>query len=218
VIVPDCLVLGYRARAEHENPSQDVAQALDGETIAGVGVRGVVLPTDSKAVADAIRQEVEVLAPRLMIGTGVARSAFGLLVERVGVNLLDFQMPDGAGNRPSGVPVIDGGPPAYFATVPAKAMVAAIRSAGVPARVSHSASTHMCNQSLYLQLHLAATRGGSWRAGFIHVPNRPEFVAHQSEWGPSLSVDAMVTGVRAAIAAALVWPADVETNLEEWEW
>jgi pyroglutamyl-peptidase len=216
--MPDCLVFGYRARAEHENPSQDVAQALDGETIAGVAVRGVVLPTDSKAVADAIRRELEAIAPRLTIGTGVARSAYGLLVERVGVNLLDFQMPDGAGNHWNGRPIVPGGPPAYFATVPAKAMVAAIRSAGVPARVSHSASTHMCNQSLYLQLHLAATRRGSWRAGFIHVPNRPEFVARRREWGPSLSLDAMVTGVRAAIAAALVWTADAETNLEEWEW
>jgi pyroglutamyl-peptidase len=213
-----CLVFGYRARSEHENPSQDVAEALDGATIAGAPVRGVVLDIDSATVASAIRREVEASRPRLTIGTGVARSAFGLQVERAGVNLLDFQMPDGTGRRPTGAPVVEGGPPAYFATVPVKAMVAAIREAGVPARVSHSASTHMCNQSLYLQLHLAAGGHGAWRAGFIHVPNRPEFVARRRGWGPSLSFDAVLAGVRAGIEVALERTTDVDATLEDWEW
>ena len=214
----ECLIFGYRRRSEHENPSQDVAEALDGETLAGTPVRGVVLELDSTTVASAIRREVEASRPRLTIGTGVARSSFGLQVERVGVNLLDFQMPDGNGRRPTGAPVVEGGPPAYFATVPVKAMVAAIREAGVPARVSHSASTHMCNQSLYLQLHLAALGGDAWRAGFIHVPNRSEFVARGRDWGPSLSIDAVVAGVRAGVETALERTTDMDTTLEDWEW
>jgi pyroglutamyl-peptidase len=139
-------------------------------------------------------------------------------VEQVAVNLLDFQLPDGSGRQWSGTAVVAGGPPAYFATVPAKAMVAAIRGVGVPARVSHSASTHMCNQSFYVQLHLAAQSGHAWRVGFVHVPNVPAFVASRREWGPSLALDAMVAGLRAAIEVALEQTTDLDVNLEAWEW
>ena len=97
------------------------------------------------------------------------------------------------------------GPFAYRSTLPIKAMVAAMNERGVPAKVSNTASTYLCNQIMYTALHLVQEKGLETRAGFIHVPCSPGYVAQaaypEHEW-PSMSLDLMDEAVDAAITTA----------------
>ena len=119
-----------------------------------------------ETVADAILR----LDPALVILVGQAGGRTAVCVERVGINVDDARIADNAGAQPIDEAIAPSGPAAHFATVPIKAMVAAMRKAGVPADVSNTAGTFVCNHLLYGVLHFLATSGRKSRAGFIHVP------------------------------------------------
>ena len=116
--------------------------------------------------------------------------------ERVAINVDDARIPDNNGCQPVDAPIVPGGPAAYFATVPVKDMVRAIREAGVPSELSNSAGTYVCNHLLYQVLHHAAP---GVRAGFIHVPCIPEQTAGTDR--PSLPLAQLVTALEAAVSA-----------------
>jgi pyroglutamyl-peptidase len=103
------------------------------------------------------------------------------------------------------------GPPAYFATLPVKAMAAAARDAGVPTEVSNSAGTYICNHLMYGVLHFLAARGIDARAGFIHVPYSEEQVLDKTAI-PAMAIATMARGVEAAIAAAHEHPHDLKVS------
>jgi pyroglutamyl-peptidase len=213
------LLLGYEGTKEFDpNPAEHVAIAMDGETCAGAKVIGLRVSSDSTKAQKVVTDAIDEYAPDVILVLGVFPGAMGLQVERVAINVMDFQTIDGAGHRWKGVPVRKGGPPAYFATVPVKAMVQAMRRGGVPTRLSNSASTHMCNQALYTELDHIETHGLRTRAGFIHLPNLPEFTAARNEWGPTMSLETMRIGVRAGIGAAVERKEDADTYVEPWEW
>jgi pyroglutamyl-peptidase len=213
------IVIGYEEIGIYRpNPAAEVASGFDGATIDDGRVVARILKCDSTKAPDQVRAALDELKPDIVIGLGVFPGCMGLQVERVAVNCLDFQMPDEGGNQWSGIPVVTTGPPAYFATLPVKAMVSGMREAGVPTRLSNSASTHMCNQTLFTELDHIATQKMTTRAGFIHLPNLPEFTARRNEWGPTMSLETMTVGVRAGINAALRHDEDENRNVEDWEW
>lgn len=127
---------------------------------------------------------------------GQAKGRRGLTVERVAINVDDASTPDNAGEAPADRPIAEGGPAAYFSTLPVKAMVESIRAEGLTASVSNSAGTYVCNHLMYSVLH--ALRETGIRAGFIHVPALPE----QTEGHPGIpfmTLDDMVRGIEAAL-------------------
>lgn len=213
------LLIGYEEIGIYRpNPSAEVSRFLDGETMDEGRIFSRILKCDSTKAPDQVRAAIDELRPDVAIGLGVYPGCMGLQVERVAVNCLDFQIPDEGGNQWAGVPVSAEAPPAYFSTLPVKAMVRSMREAGVPTKLSNSASTHMCNQTLFTELHHVAQRGMATRAGFIHLPNLPEFTARRREWGPTMSLETMTIGVRAGISVALTCVEDEERNVEDWEW
>jgi pyroglutamyl-peptidase len=132
---------------------------------------------------------------------GQAGGRARISVERVAINVDDARAPDNAGAQPIDAAIASGGPPAYFATLPVKAMVAAIRRAGVPAELSNSAGTFVCNHLMYGVLHFIAASGIEARAGFIHVPYSEEQVVDRAD-AFGMSVASMAKGIEAAIRAA----------------
>jgi pyroglutamyl-peptidase len=124
-----------------------------------------------------------------------------LSIERVAINLNDARIPDNLGEQPIDTPVVPGGPAAYFSTLPIKAMVRALREAGIPASVSQTAGTFVCNQVFYNLQHLLA--GSAVRSGFIHVPALPEQAARAAPGQPSMALAVQVDGLR--IAALTAW-------------
>ena len=159
------------------------------------------VPCEFRRSIEVVATAIEQHLPLLVVCVGQAGGRSKLGVERVAINVDDARMPDNAGTRPVDEAIAANGPPAYFATLPVKAMAAAIRAAGVPAEVSNSAGTYVCNHLMYGVLHYLAASGQRARAGFIHVPYSEEQVLEKGDT-PAMAVGSMVKGVEAAIAAA----------------
>jgi len=118
----------------------------------------------------ALHHAMDAYRPELVVCTGLNAAADGLRLERAALNLIDARIPDNSGSQPVDVPVVPGGPAAYFTTLPVKRALAALRGAGMPAQVSHSAGTYVCNQVFYELMHFLANDPGGTRGGFVHVP------------------------------------------------
>ena len=202
------------------NPSWEVARALDGWQPAAMNaactVRAVQLPC---VFGDAIARLDEAMAqwqPTLGICLGLAGGRTEITPERVAINVDDARIPDNAGRQPVDTAVQAGGPAAYFSTLPIKAMVRDMRAAGVPAAVSNTAGTFVCNHIFYALMHrlaapatgTALAGGGAVRGGFIHVPALPELAALHPGM-PSMALATQVQGLQIAIETALAVRSDV---------
>ena len=208
------------------NPSLELVQALDGTLIKGCQVVSVVLPCAFGAAPAALAAAISRWQPLLVMAVGQAGGRAELSLERVAINLIDARIADNAGQQPIDEPVVAGGPAAYFSTLPIKAMVQAVREAGVPAGVSHSAGTFVCNQVFYVLQHQLARQDGPADlpatrvpSGFMHVPFLPEQAALRpggpqaaarpsgpqgaAALPPSLAFNDMLRGLQAALAAAV---------------
>jgi len=203
------LVTGFEPfGGEDVNPSWEICGRLPA-AIGRARVRTLRVPTRFRRAIEVVTGAIVEHEPRLVILLGQAGGRACLSVERVAINVDDARIPDNAGARPVDEPVAPSGPAAYFATVPVKAMAAAIREAGVPAEVSNSAGTFVCNHLFYGVLHFMASTGRPARAGFIHVPwLDSQAVARPGE--PAMALATMARGVEAAIAAALETAIDVK--------
>lgn len=172
------------------NPSQEVLRTLDGWSPGeGVQVSTLVLPCVFGRSRQLLDEAMLQWQPQLVIALGLAASRKAVSVERVAVNLDDARIPDNAGAQPLDRPVVPGGPAAYFSTLPVKAIVAAVQAAGIPAELSMSAGSFVCNHVFYGLAHTIATRGRGVRGGFIHLP-----------WLP---VETLAEAVRIAVVTAL---------------
>ncbi|WP_328447826.1 pyroglutamyl-peptidase I [Amycolatopsis sp. NBC_00438] len=174
-------------------------------------VAAVELPCEFAASLPALRRAIEEHRPELVVCVGQAGGRTEVTPERVAINLVDARIPDNAGARPVDVPVVEDGPAAYFTTLPVKACVAAIRAAGVPASVSHTAGTYVCNQVFYGLMHLLTTFPGV-RGGFVHVPFSPEQVAASGKVAPSLSVDRIAEALDVLVDTASKLTEDIAVS------
>ena len=184
------------------NPSWEVASALQGLQLPGAQVVAMQLPCVFAQALPALQQALTQHTPDIVLALGQAEGRCDLSVERVAINVMDARIPDNAGAQPIDVPVIAGGPAAYFSTLPIKSLVAGLKAAGFPASVSQTAGTFVCNQVFYGLQH--ALVGQGVHSGFMHLPLLPEQAAH---WpGPSLpiwSLALQVAGVQQALALLL---------------
>jgi len=210
---PTILLTGFEPfGGEALNPSWQVAQALSGEVLGGATVQAVCLPcVFGLALATlqaALRRPRQ--RPVLVLCLGQAGGREGLTVERVAVNVDDARIPDNAGQRPIDTPVQARGPVGYFSTLPIKAIVSALQHAGLPASVSQTAGTYVCNHVFYGLMH-ALRRRPRVRGGFIHVPFLPEQLAH-NPGKPALALAEQVAGVRLALLTAMQTASDLRLS------
>ena len=184
------------------NPSWMAAQALHGETIAGHRVVGALLPTVFATADSTLLHLMHHHKPSLVVCVGQASGRKSLSIERIAINLVDAAIADNAGDQPSNQPVLPGQPAAYFSTLPVLAILQVLLIADLPAELSLSAGTFVCNQVFYRLMHALATQlqFAQTQGGFIHVP----FLPSQGE--PSLPLDDTVRGLRLTLACALTQP------------
>ncbi len=193
------LVTGFEPFAGQSlNPSWEVARALDGLALEGAQVTSVQLPCGFAQALPALQQALAQHRPDIVLALGQAEGRCNVSVERVAINVMDARIPDNAGAQPIDVPVIEGGPTAYFSTLPIKALVAGLKAAGFPASVSQTAGTFVCNQVFYALQHTLTGQG--IHSGFVHLPLLPEQAAH---WPgpvlPSWPVGMQVAAVQQAL-------------------
>jgi pyroglutamyl-peptidase len=181
------------------NPSREIARALDGRIVAGRMVVGATLPCVFGESRYEMVRLLRAHQPGLVVCLGLAGGRAEITPERVALNVDDARLPDNAGAQPIDMPVIRGGPVAYWSRLPVKAIVAALRERSIPAAVSQTAGTFVCNHVFYALMH-ALRWQRQLKGGFIHVPFLPE----QAKRGePSLPLATMVDGIALAVEVAL---------------
>ncbi len=194
------LVTGFEPfGGETRNPSAEIARALNGRVIAGRRVEGMELPCVFGGSIAELKRRIRAVRPELVICVGQAGGRAEITPERVAINVDDARIADNAGARPIDVPVVRGAPAAYWSTLPIKAIVAALRGRGVPASVSQTAGTFVCNHVFYGLMRTLARQSGL-RGGFVHVPFLPE----QAPRGQaSLPLETMIEAVALAVEVSL---------------
>ncbi len=153
------------------NPSWEAVRLLP-DKIGEYDIAKIEIPTVFGAGAQMVLDTAAKLKPDVIICVGQAGGRMSVTPEVIGINLREARIPDNAGNQPLNIPVVDGAPAAYFATIPVRKIVSAVNAAGIPASLSYSAGAFVCNDVLYTLLnHYNNT---STLVGFIHVPYLPE--------------------------------------------
>ena len=193
------------------NPAQE-AVALVADTVAGAQIVKIDVPVVFGKAIETVRAAMEREQPDAVLCIGQAGGRIGLTPERVAINCDDGRIPDNEGNQPVDQPVMADGAPAYFATLPVKAMVNAIKAAGVPASLSNTAGTYVCNHLMYGVLYHIAKSYPAMRGGFMHVPFLHEQVANRPNT-PSLSKADIVVGIEAALKAIVENEGDVRVAM-----
>ena len=182
------------------NPADEAGRRLP-EEISGADIIKIQIPTmfveDGKVLEEAIREN----RPDAVVCVGMAGGRSHVSVEQVAINLIEARIPDNAGKQPTGVSVIEGGPTAYFSTLPVKAIVEEMKNNQIPAKISYTAGTFVCNDIMYRLLHLIDTQYPDMQGGFIHVPYLPEQVLEMNEEKPSMSLPMMEQALEAAAMA-----------------
>ena len=194
------VVTGFEAFGGHpSNPSEEIAKSLDGRVIGGHAVRAAILPVHHADAARAAARLLDEHDPAAVLHVGLAAGRARLAFERVAVNVMDYECPDNAGYQARGEPCVAGGPVAYLSTLPIPAILDALAREGIPAYLSNTAGTYLCNQTLYGTLHAIATGTRRVRAGFMHVPLSPAMVAASGLDQPSMDSGIGVRAVETAL-------------------
>jgi pyroglutamyl-peptidase len=202
------LVTGFSPfDGEPVNPSLEAVRRLDGRSVAQATLVARELPVSGQGSLEAMIQWIQALDPVLVLAVGQAGGRAEISVERVALNLDDYRIPDQDGRQPIDEPVIPGGPNAYWAALPIKAMVTTMRANGIPAAVSNTAGSYVCNHLFYGLMHHLASEGGRRRGGFVHIPYLPEQAARLGG-GPSMGLETIVRGLEVALEAAMTHPSD----------
>ena len=196
------LVTGFEPFGGEEiNASGKVVKRLEANPAPNLDLSFRILPTEFARAPQALEKTIQSLEPEVVICLGQARGRHCITPERIAINVTDASMlADNAGDRPDSGPVVEDGPAAYWSTLPIKAIEKRLRTGGIPAQVSNTAGTFVCNQVFYALMHLISTRRPEVRGGFIHVPILPEQVSNEP--ASSMSLDDVARGIQLAISRA----------------
>lgn len=184
---------------ETVNPAQEAVKMVSSR-VGNVEIIKCVVPTVFGKSIETVAAAIEDCRPDAVLCIGQAGGRADLTPERIAINLDDASIADNEGNRPVDTPIFPDGKPAYFSTLPVKAMVAAIRAAGIPASLSNTAGTFVCNHLMYGVLYTLEKYCPNVQGGFLHVPYIPSQVTG-GRGIPSMSAADIVRGLEAAIAA-----------------
>lgn len=191
------------------NPAIESVKRLP-DTIAGAQIIKLEIPTVVHTSLACINDAIRTHKPDMVLSIGQAGGRSDITVERVGINIDDCRIPDNAGNQPIDVAIYEDGPTAYFSNLPIKAMVQEIRAHGIPASISNSAGTFVCNHVLYGVRYMIEHDFKGMKSGFIHIPFLPSQVVDKANQ-PSMALDVIVEGLKKAIEAMVTYDTDIQT-------
>ena len=184
---------------EKINPSIEAVKRLPEELCEAVLIREEI-PTSRVRGMERMKELIAIYDPDIIVSVGQAGGRASITIERVGINVDDYGIPDNDNDQPQDEPIVENGPAAYFTTLPIKKMVQTMRDSGIPAAVSNTAGTFVCNHVIYETGHLIATKYPGKRFGFIHIPYLPEQVVEKASV-PSMPLELIVKGLTVAIRA-----------------
>jgi len=181
------------------NPAIESVKKLP-DNIAGAKIIKLEIPTVRKKSLEKIEKAINEHNPDVILSIGQAGGRFDISIERVGINLDDFRIPDNEGNQIIDEPIFPDGENSYFVKLPVKAMIQNVQKNNIPASVSYTAGTFVCNHVLYGVLYLIEKKYKGKKSGFIHIPFLPQQVVDKRNM-PSMELNTIVKGLTAAIEA-----------------
>lgn len=181
------------------NPAIEAVKKLP-DTVKGAEIIKLEIPTVFNKSAEVVKKAIEEHHPDYVLNVGQAGGRYALTPERVAININDGRIPDNEGYQPLGEPIHEDGETAYFTQLPIKAEAKAIREAGIPAEVSNTAGTYVCNHIMYQVQYMRDKDFPNIKAGFIHIPFLPEQVVNRPNT-PSMDLNDIVKGLTAALGA-----------------
>ena len=185
------------------NPSKEVAKLLDGAAIGDHAVRSLILPVQHEAARERIAPALGAPGLAAVLHLGLAGGRPRVSIERVAVNVMDYYIPDAVGQLLRDTPCVAGGAAAHFATLPLRDILAALTAEGIPAHISNTAGTYLCNYTLYTTLDDLGRRARGIAAGFLHLPFLPSMVAAHDLDEASMDLPLMVRAVELALRASV---------------
>lgn len=183
------------------NPAIEAVKRLP-DTIDGVKIVKLEIPTVFNKSAEVVREAIEKEQPNYVLNIGQAGGRYEMTPERVAINLDDARIPDNDGQQPVDVQIQEDGAPAYFSQLPVKAMVDYMKEENIPASVSNTAGTFVCNHIMYQTIYLTMTEYPEVKAGFMHIPFLPEQVVTRPNT-PAMALDDIVKGITASLKAII---------------
>ena len=194
---------------ESINPAFEAVKLLP-DAIAGAQVIKLEVPTVFGKGPQKTIDAIEEYKPDYVLCIGQAGGRSQLTPEFVGINYVQARIPDNEGNQPMNQPLDEGAPQAYFATIPVHAMVEKIKASGIPATVSYTAGTYVCNAMLYCVMNALYTKYPNVKGGFIHVPFATEQTVNQPAGTPGMNLKDIAKGIQAAVEAILENEEDIQ--------
>ncbi|MGR5261386.1 pyroglutamyl-peptidase I [Vibrio astriarenae] len=200
------LITGFEPfGGETINPALEAVRCLDQTKLNGGVIVVCEVPVVRYESIETVVAAIEVHKPDVVITVGQATGRAAITPERVAINVDDFRIPDNKGFQPIDESIIEGGPDAYFSTLPIKAMTKSLLDSGIPCEVSNTAGTFVCNHLFYgIQHHLS---GSEVPHGFVHIPLLPEQDKHGNQ--PTMTLDRIVAGLRLLAQIAIDCPEDI---------
>lgn len=195
---------------EKINPAIESVKLLP-EEIKGAKIIKVEIPTVARKSLKKLEEVIEIEKPDVVLSIGQAGGRTDISVERVGINMDDFRIKDNEGNQPIDEKIAKDGPDAYLVTIPIKAMVQKMIENKIPASVSNTAGTFVCNHVCYGMAHLASTKYPNMRTGFVHIPFLPEQVVDKRNM-PSMPLELIAKGLEYAIEAIVENKEDIKVE------
>ena len=194
------------------NPALEAVK-LVADKIGRFDIVKLEVPTVFRKSIDTVAKAIEEENPDVVLCIGQAGGRFEITPERVAINVDDARIKDNEGNQPIDIKIFEDGENAYFTTLPIKAMVEAIREANLPAAVSNTAGTFVCNHLMYGVLYTLAKKYPHIKGGFTHVPFIPAQVARRTPVAPYMALEDIKRGLEAAISAIdKNFDADINVN------
>ena len=196
------LITGFEKFGKEKiNPSWEAIKNLDASDFEDVKLIKRKILVSFKKVVETLPGIIREIHPDIYIGFGLAGGRNTFTVERVAVNIMDSTMPDNDKYKPTDEPIFQDGPTAYFSTLPIKQIVKALQENNVPALISNTAGTYVCNTAFYVGRHIMEKINPSGLAGFIHVPFQSSQVVNRNV--PSYPLEFIEKGVRLAISTTI---------------
>ncbi|WP_311396516.1 pyroglutamyl-peptidase I [Lancefieldella parvula] len=210
--MPTILVTGFQPfGGEKINPAWEAIRVLP-DSIVGSKVVKLQIPVVFGVGADVVSTAIDHINPDIVLCVGQAGGRAKITPEFVGINYRDARIPDNDGNQPHAQRIVEDGPDAYFATLPVRAMTEAMNEADIPAALSYTAGTYVCNDVMYSMLHVLATKHPDARGAFMHVPFATEQATKKPVNTASLPIEVMARGLEVALAVAVKHKIDVTSE------
>lgn len=206
------LVTGFTPfGGETVNPALEAIKRLPQE-ILGVEIITLEIPTVFRESSEVLFKGIDVIQPDAILSIGQAGGRQGITMERVAINIDDAPLPDNEGAQPIDEKIREDGASAYFASLPIKRIVQAVQEIGIPAQISNTAGTYVCNHVMYEVLYYLEKKGLSSKAGFMHIPFLPEQVVTKPQFA-SMAIETIVKAIEVTLATIIKFNKENDAKL-----